>query len=141
MKFSSLPISLLIALAPKSAAYTRFSDTNSKQAIVVDMDSNRIVYEKNSMTPTAMASLSKMMTLLVTFDALKTRKVSLNDQVSIIASDVNREGTNMKLNNGDVISLDRKSTRLNSSHANISYAVFCLKKKKHTSTRQVALEI
>src|SRR3712207_7533337 len=42
---------------------------------------------------------------------------------------------------------DRKSTRLNSSHANISYAVFCLKKKKkhkkpclstqYTSTRSV----
>src|SRR3712207_8448219 len=31
---------------------------------------------------------------------------------------------------------DRKSTRLNSSHANISYAVFCLKKKKlHESER------
>src|SRR3712207_8873464 len=29
--------------------------------------------------------------------------------------------------------LDRKSTRLNSSHANISYAVFCLKKKNNTS--------
>src|SRR3712207_9357218 len=28
---------------------------------------------------------------------------------------------------------DRKSTRLNSSHANISYAVFCLKKKKELS--------
>src|SRR3712207_7849211 len=28
--------------------------------------------------------------------------------------------------------VDRKSTRLNSSHANISYAVFCLKKKKIT---------
>src|SRR3712207_8941346 len=28
--------------------------------------------------------------------------------------------------------VDRKSTRLNSSHANISYAVFCLKKKKVT---------
>src|SRR3712207_7862129 len=28
--------------------------------------------------------------------------------------------------------LDRKSTRLNSSHANISYAVFCLKKKNKT---------
>src|SRR3712207_8078568 len=27
---------------------------------------------------------------------------------------------------------DRKSTRLNSSHANISYAVFCLKKKKNS---------
>src|SRR5258707_2410491 len=32
---------------------------------------------------------------------------------------------------GRVILLDRKSTRLNSSHANISYAVFCLKKKKN----------
>src|SRR3712207_7871588 len=31
--------------------------------------------------------------------------------------------------------LDRKSTRLNSSHANISYAVFCLKKKKHLLIR------
>src|SRR2546430_12513598 len=29
--------------------------------------------------------------------------------------------------------LDRKSTRLNSSHSQISYAVFCLKKKKTTS--------
>src|SRR3712207_7418335 len=28
---------------------------------------------------------------------------------------------------------DRKSTRLNSSHANISYAGFCLKKKKHAT--------
>src|SRR3712207_8438636 len=32
-------------------------------------------------------------------------------------------------------SVDRKSTRLNSSHANISYAVFCLKKKQARSRR------
>src|SRR5215217_4304361 len=41
---------------------------------------------------------------------------------------------------GDSVALvlherDRKSTRLNSSHANISYAVFCLNKKNHTPTR------
>src|SRR5690349_23540707 len=30
--------------------------------------------------------------------------------------------------------LDRKSTRLNSSHVEISYAVFCLKKKKHSTS-------
>src|SRR3712207_7262552 len=36
---------------------------------------------------------------------------------------------------GTVVNLpeDRKSTRLNSSHANISYAVFCLKKKKNAT--------
>src|SRR5947199_6172967 len=32
--------------------------------------------------------------------------------------------------------LDRKSTRLNSSHLGISYAVFCLKKKKHISSHK-----
>src|SRR3712207_8613523 len=33
--------------------------------------------------------------------------------------------------------LDRKSTRLNSSHANISYAVFCLKKKTTNNTNDL----
>src|SRR5688572_31608692 len=36
---------------------------------------------------------------------------------------------------------DRKSTRLNSSHSQISYAVFCLKKKKNTSTSPVSYKI
>src|SRR5258707_2819087 len=35
-------------------------------------------------------------------------------------------------------SRDRKSTRLNSSHANISYAVFCLNKKKNTKSSLIA---
>src|SRR3712207_8156435 len=34
--------------------------------------------------------------------------------------------------------VDRKSTRLNSSHANISYAVFCLKKKNEVATNTLA---
>src|SRR3712207_8660314 len=34
---------------------------------------------------------------------------------------------------GHPLRTDRKSTRLNSSHANISYAVFCLKKKQKTT--------
>src|SRR3712207_7167316 len=50
-----------------------------------------------------------------------------------------REAVNYALVNNGVSPLlevrvrntDRKSTRLNSSHANISYAVFCLKKKKN----------
>src|SRR2546430_9166143 len=34
----------------------------------------------------------------------------------------------------ELLSRDRKSTRLNSSHSQISYAVFCLKKKKNTTS-------
>src|SRR2546427_2013070 len=36
----------------------------------------------------------------------------------------------------DLDAEDRKSTRLNSSHSQISYAVFCLKKKKKTKARE-----
>src|SRR5206468_12070077 len=36
---------------------------------------------------------------------------------------------------------DRKSTRLNSSHDQISYAVFCLKKKKHRGTPPIAFPL
>src|SRR5437868_9997107 len=40
---------------------------------------------------------------------------------------------------GGYVKIDRKSTRLNSSHVSISYAVFCLKKKKKKLTTSLTL--
>src|SRR5690625_6921457 len=59
----------------------------------------------------------------------------------LIPSGILREGVKCLIGNGAVLSPealkkeieDRKSTRLNSSHVAISYAVFCLKKKKRTT--------
>src|SRR3712207_7571629 len=45
----------------------------------------------------------------------------------------NRPEAYSETTRGIRVSVDRKSTRLNSSHANISYAVFCLKKKTKIS--------
>src|SRR5256885_11724246 len=45
----------------------------------------------------------------------------------------------MPMVNSKTCESDRKSTRLNSSHLVISYAVFCLKKKKHTHIQQRTL--
>src|SRR3712207_8829472 len=53
-------------------------------------------------------------------ERLLLRKLSANDKLNRFSLVVRRQFS------GE----DRKSTRLNSSHANISYAVFCLKKKK-----------
>src|SRR3712207_8627285 len=49
------------------------------------------------------------------------------DAANGILTDVTAAAVDAKLR---ALEQDRKSTRLNSSHANISYAVFCLKKKK-----------
>src|SRR3712207_7865296 len=56
----------------------------------------------------------------------------LRPVVEDVADAVERTGEALVAYTADADALmeDRKSTRLNSSHANISYAVFCLKKKK-----------
>src|SRR5688572_31515921 len=46
------------------------------------------------------------------------------------AGHVHPTGSPLESHENEVDGLDRKSTRLNSSHSQISYAVFCLKKKK-----------
>src|SRR5690554_3753403 len=54
----------------------------------------------------------------------------LNTQNEVTVSIINTVGQTVAVNNLGTVSGDRKSTRLNSSHVRISYAVFCLKKKK-----------
>src|SRR5256885_6894323 len=56
------------------------------------------------------------------------RSVVLPAPLGPITERISPRGTTTHLN---MVSGDRKSTRLNSSHLVISYAVFCLKKKKH----------
>src|SRR5436309_5627673 len=58
-----------------------------------------------------------------------------SDVADHLAVDQHDAGTDAGVDDGLVTDEDRKSTRLNSSHVKISYAVFCLKKKK-THLRQ-----
>src|SRR3712207_6975544 len=64
-------------------------------------------------------------------DALPILYKNVQDTFFIIAPNWKRHrySTDEWINTPEYIYKDRKSTRLNSSHANISYAVFCLKKK------------
>src|SRR3712207_8148918 len=75
------------------------------------------------------------------FRSRRTREVSLlgrsqQDLLWAVRHDAHipaRRGPRLRRRDGGEPG-DRKSTRLNSSHANISYAVFCLKKKKKITT-------
>src|SRR5258708_28506312 len=58
---------------------------------------------------------------------IQTREVSLRQENSKARSETSR------------VWIDRKSTRLNSSHQIISYAVFCLKKKKTRNTHSLTI--
>src|SRR3712207_7230054 len=66
-------------------------------------------------------------TALITENVFEGRFMFVNELVRLGAS-VRTDGHHAVVRGRERLS-DRKSTRLNSSHANISYAVFCLKKK------------
>src|SRR3712207_7259418 len=77
--------------------------------------------------------------LLARRDDLDVKTAQLRQQVEDGRAAVDRRARDAKLWREYTAGLkrdaDRKSTRLNSSHANISYAVFCLKKKNFRHAR------
>src|SRR3712207_9020323 len=62
------------------------------------------------------------------------RASDVQERTRSVRTGQRRHGGSLTHNPWVVVS-DRKSTRLNSSHANISYAVFCLKKKKNKTRK------
>src|SRR3712207_7705523 len=62
--------------------------------------------------------------------------MQLHSDIIHIGTDYHRQGRIVANILACCLRKDRKSTRLNSSHANISYAVFCLKKKNELHSRQ-----
>src|SRR5690606_39724244 len=56
--------------------------------------------------------------------------IAIGSEAVFVQADVSKPEDNKLLVEHTLTHLDRKSTRLNSSHVKISYAVFCLKKKK-----------
>src|SRR3712207_7710237 len=74
-------------------------------------------------------------TFFVTITDARDEAAAMFDQCKNINQFVNEQFDNYQgIKQFLAANQDRKSTRLNSSHANISYAVFCLKKKKKTKT-------
>src|SRR3712207_7676151 len=61
------------------------------------------------------------------YNSLQKKSAELVSQAKNISQFLDRD---TRPDFASTVVIDRKSTRLNSSHANISYAVFCLKKKK-----------
>jgi D-alanyl-D-alanine carboxypeptidase len=70
-------------------------------ALVVNADTGQVLYEKNAGGKRFPASLTKMMTLYLTFDALKKGKLSMDDTLPVSAKAAEQPQTNIALDPGD----------------------------------------
>lgn len=70
-------------------------------ALVVNASNGQVLYEKNATAKRFPASLTKMMTLYLTFDALKKGKISMDDEISVSSKAASQSPTNISLHAGD----------------------------------------
>jgi D-alanyl-D-alanine carboxypeptidase (penicillin-binding protein 5/6) len=118
MKLTSLPhfarlgtvlgLALLLTWAPLRAqaqSNTSPMETAANYAVLMDAESGEIFYEKNADVPMAPASMSKLMTIAVVFDAIKQGMLTLDDTFTVSRNAWQKQGSKMWVLVGTEISV------------------------------------
>lgn len=95
---------IILSLATPSFAQNK-PETTAESAILIDATSGKILYSKDIHTRRPMASVTKLMTLLVIFDALNEGKVKLTDKVVTSENAWKLGGSQIWLEPGEAMSL------------------------------------
>ncbi len=94
----------------QSAAASNFSagatDPIKDAALVIDGTNGKVLYARSENDPRHPASLTKMMTLYLLFDALKRGQISLNNTIPISAHAASQNPTKLRVRVGDTITVD-----------------------------------
>lgn len=92
---------LLIFSAPVSAF-----DTRAKAAYILDLTTNTVLLEKNAQDPLPPASMSKLMTLYVAFEAIREGRLTLDERLSVSTHAMSYKGSTMFLNTQDKVRVE-----------------------------------
>ena len=103
MRTQTITFILLIFLISKNVFAI---DTKAEQAIVMDFDTNEILFEKNSNSKTPPASMTKIMTVYAAFDRLKNTDLSINNECTVSAKAYKMGGSRTFLEIDDKVSID-----------------------------------
>ena len=106
LKETLIPLIIgVLALASPAAAQM---DTPARHAILLDASTNSVLFEKDADTPFPPASMSKLMTVYLAFDAIKQGTIRLDDEVVVSDQawrDWNNRGSTMFLRARDVVTV------------------------------------
>jgi len=103
LRWSILTLALLIA-APPPAQAEQFA-TEARNAILVDMTSGAVLMEKDADVAVPPASMSKLMTVVMVFEALASGRLSMDDEFVVSEKAWKKGGSKMFVKVGDRISI------------------------------------
>ena len=83
MKKLFLTLLTLVSFGSATTAYAQDFDVAAKHAIAVEATSGKILYEKDATQPVAIASISKLLTVYLVYEALEQGKITLSTPVEI----------------------------------------------------------
>jgi D-alanyl-D-alanine carboxypeptidase (penicillin-binding protein 5/6) len=100
-KLAALLVFSLLGVPAAMAQTPPPLDVAARQAILVDSSTGAVLFAKDSDTPMPTSSMSKMMTMYVVFDALKTGKINMDEKLPVSEHAWKQEGSRMFLNVGE----------------------------------------
>lgn len=102
-----LILTMILAFIIPSYSYAdeKYVDKYSKTSILIDQETNRVLYEKEPDMKVPLASLSKMMTFLLAIEAIENKEVKESDIIKIDKSIASVKGSSYKLKVGEEVPL------------------------------------
>lgn len=109
-KLSSIILAIILIITPANLAFANNDNTNinisSKSAILMDVGSGQVLYEKNSHEKLPPASVTKVMTMLLICEALDSGKIKIDDQVQVSEIASSMGGSQIFLEPGESQTVD-----------------------------------
>ncbi|SPF34945.1 Penicillin-binding protein 6. Serine peptidase. MEROPS family S11 [Syntrophobacter sp. SbD1] len=96
----------LCLFIPRSSYAAINQHVNARSAIVLDLEDGRILFEQNADYLIAPASITKILTLYVVFEAIKQGEISLSDKVEVSRRAASTGGSRMGLSAGAVVPME-----------------------------------
>lgn len=98
---------LLLAAAQNAQAAARKGPIQARSVILLDLDTVKVLYEQNADRPVPPASLTKILSMYVAFDAIKARQISLKDKVTVSRRAAREGGSRMGLRPGETLTVEK----------------------------------
>ncbi len=101
-----LAVALILLCFPAPSALGEGVEVSAPAAVLMEAGTGRVLFEKNAHEVRPCASITKVMTLCLTFDALESGQLNITDQLSASAHAASMGGSDIWLKEGELMSVD-----------------------------------